>query len=260
MDSATIPLLSIIANLNDDLIVIFKDENVIFTNSSFNRFFNVFSTEDYNTNFGEFENNFIPHPNYFNKNKITGGENWIDAILKLDEKDRIVSMLSQTYDPKAFSVNIDKSVKEYRVVVFKDITQDLIKRIMIQNHTNIDAKSGAYDRKYFKEIAKSYQEAAVFNEKIVSILSIVITKEDGLVHKDFVNNLLVMIRRDDMLVRWDENRFLLVYMSENSEIANKVLEKFKNIINLNPINKYGCKIELNTQKEKEDIASLIKRL
>ncbi|MCW8837983.1 MAG: hypothetical protein OQK11_04690 [Thiovulaceae bacterium] len=260
MDNVYLSLLSSIADMNDDFVVIFKDNKVLLTNTSFNNFFNVSCTEEYNARFGELINNFVAHPSYFNKDKMADKENWMESILKIDEKDRIVSMLSKTYEPQAFKIHVDNISNTYKVVVLKDITQDLIKRIMIQNNANIDANSGAYDRKYFKEIAKSYQEAAVFNEKIVSILSIVITKENDVEYKDFVNDLVVMIRKDDMLVRWSENTFFLVYMSENTQSAYKVLEKFEDVINMHPISKYKCKIKLNIKKEDEHINSLIKRL
>jgi hypothetical protein len=45
-----------------------------------------------------------------NKDK-TDGVSWYDAIMKLDEIDRIVSMLTQDFDPCAFSVHIEKVLR-----------------------------------------------------------------------------------------------------------------------------------------------------
>ncbi|WP_373070457.1 hypothetical protein [Sulfurimonas sp.] len=260
MDNTSLSLIASVSNLQKDFIVIFENDKVIFTNDSFNNFFNVSSTEHYNENFGDFVNNFVPHPSYFNKDKVTSGDHWIDVIFKLDKNDRVVSMLSQTYEPHAFSVSIDKSVNGYSVVVFKDITQDLIKRIMIQNNANIDQHSGAYAKEYFKQIAKTYHEAARFNEKVVAILSIVVTKED-VDHKNFVDDLVVMIRQDDMLVRWGDNRFLLVYMVDEVQNAHKVLYKFENALSAEHIKDYGCKLKLDIHDDKDEkITTFIKRI
>jgi len=259
MDNASLSLIASVSNLQKDFIVIFKRDEVIFSNNSFNSFFNVSSTKHYNESFGEFVKNFVPHPSYFNKDKIPNGENWIDAICQVDENDRIVSMLSQNYEPHAFSVNVDRSAEDYSVVIFKDITQDLIKRIMIQNHANIDKSSGAYDKKYFQQIAKTYQEAANFNEKIIATLSVYVTKED-VEYKKFVDELNEMIRQDDMLVRWSDNRFVLVFMVDELQNAEKVLAKFEGIVSTNPFEEYGCKIKLNVQEENEKITTLIKRI
>ncbi len=259
MDNVPLSLLASVSNLQKDFIVVFEDDKVIFTNNSFNRFFNVGSTEQYNERFGDFVNNFVPHPSYFHKDKVLNGESWIDAIDKLDENDKVVSMLSQTYEPHAFGVKVDSKVNGYSVVVFKDITQDLIKRIMTKNHANIDEDSGAYAKTYFQHMTKTYQEAAVFNEKIVSILSIVIPKEE-VDFKKFVDDLHLMIRHDDMLVRWSENRFLLVYMVDDEENAKKVLTKFQNIASSDTFSVYDCKLKLHVQNKDENLSSLIKRV
>jgi hypothetical protein len=79
--------------------------------------------------------------------------------------DRVVSMMTQYYEPRAFSVEINK-IEEYVVASFCDITQTLVKRIMIENKTNIYAKN------YFLQVAQSYQDAALFNEKIISAIMI----------------------------------------------------------------------------------------
>jgi len=259
MDSVSLSLLASVSNLQKDFVVVFEGDKVIFTNNSFNTFFNVGSTQQYNDGFGAFVNNFVPHPSYFHKDKISKGESWVEAIEKLDENDKVVSMLSQTYEPHAFSVKVDSSVEGYSVVVFKDITQDLIKRIMTKSRTNIDEHSGAYAKTYFQHMAKSYQEAAVFNEKIVSILSIVIPKED-IDFKKFVDELVVMIRHDDMLVRWGENKFILVYMVDDKQNAEKVLRKFQNITSNDAFSVYDCRLTLHVQNKDEQLSSFIKRV
>jgi hypothetical protein len=259
MDSIAKSLIKSISNLQDDFIVIFEAGEIVFTNKSFNSFFNVISTEEYKESFGEFINNFVPHPNYFNKEKVPEGQHWIDALSNLKDNDRVVSMLSQSYEPHAFSVDIDKSVEGFSVLIFKDITQDLIKRIMIQNNSNIDEKSGAYSKKYFQQIAKSYQDAATFNEKIVCALSIVLTQE-GIDHKGFVDQLLEIIRQDDMLVRWGEERFMLMFMVDEETNAENVLKKFENFVCNEKITDYGCKLKLNIQNKDEKITTFIKRI
>jgi hypothetical protein len=259
MDSTSLSLISSISNLQSDFIVLFEDDKVIFSNNSFNNFFNVSSTQHYNDSFGNFENNFVPHPSYFNKDKIKDGESWIDAICKLDQNDRIVSMLSQTYEPHAFSVDIDRSVENFSVIILKDITQDLIKRIMIQNNANIDQQSGAYDKKYFVQIAKTYHEASVFNEKIIAALTIIVTS-DGVEYKSFVDDMVDMIRNDDMLVRWSENKFVLMFMVDEITNAKKVLSKFESVVANTQMKSYGCKLKLNISQEDEKITTFIKRI
>jgi len=77
-----------------------------------------------------------------------------------------VSFLSQKHEPHAFSVNVNTSIENMKRVIFEDITQSLIKPIMIKNHVNIDSKTGAYTKQYFLQVTKSFEESAMFNEKL----------------------------------------------------------------------------------------------
>lgn len=128
--------LSIIKNmmdLQDDLIVIFKNSKLILANNSFLNFFKFTSIDDFNDSFEDFTDCFVPHPFYFNKNKIVAGKSWIESILALEEDDKIVSMLTPTFEGHAFLVSIDENYEEYRVVRFTNITEMLIKKFMIDN-------------------------------------------------------------------------------------------------------------------------------
>lgn len=63
--------------------------------------------------------------------------------MELPESERIVSMINYRAEPFAFSLTVDKPVEGYTIVSFTDISQDLIKRIMIENDVSIDKESGA---------------------------------------------------------------------------------------------------------------------
>jgi len=101
----------------------------------------------------------------------------------------------------------------------------MIRRIMIENHVNIDAKSGAYTKKYFLQIARSYQDATVFNEKIIGAVLIEANLSDGSNISSSEDTLSAFLdlfknstRQDDMLIRWNDNIFLLIFFVEN--VAN----------------------------------------
>lgn len=225
-ENVSLSLVQGIADLQKDLIAIFQNDEIILINRAFEKFFSVTSLERYRAEFGPFVNNFVPHPNYFNIEKISDNKNWFDAILELDQMDRIVSMMTQNYEPRAFSVEINK-IEEYVVALFCDITQTLIKRIMIENKTNIDAKSGAYAKNYFLQVAQSYQDAALFNEKTISAISIhcsnIKNNTDAL--KASVAHFKSVIRQNDMLIRWSDDTFLLIYMIDDIKNAQIMLDK-----------------------------------
>ena len=265
LDTTCLPLIQSVINSQKDLLVIFHQQNHIATNNAFNKFFGVHSFIEYNNNFGSILDNFIPHPSYFHKDKLQDGENWFDAIENLDEIDRIVSMLTQSYDPCAFSVKIDSSVEDYKIVTFVDITRDLVKRIMIENHINLDKKSGAYDKKYFLQIAKNFEDAAVFNEKMIGMNLIKIDEEanpdfsgDEKILGEFVKKIKSSIRQDDMLVRWSPSTFLLVYLIDSEYNAGQVAIKLQNL--LKGMNGLKSTLSSALQHKGESVDALTKRV
>ncbi|MEA1920692.1 MAG: hypothetical protein U9N52_12695 [Campylobacterota bacterium] len=266
-DSESLLLIQSVVDSQKDLIALFYDDDIVLTNHAFNHFFGVASCEQYKTDFGLFVDNFVPHPSYFNKDSIEADETWMEAILKRSESDRIVSMMTPSFEPHAFSVGIDSRVAKYSMVTFSDITQSLIQRIMIENHANMDRESGAYAKEYFLHVAQSYKDAATFNEKMISLILIRADKKDGSdLAKDtqslntLVSHFRGSIRQDDMLVRWSDTTFLLIYLVDSESNAERMLVKLQEIINHDTIKDVACHLRLHMQQENEDINTLIRRI
>ena len=251
-----------IIDMQKDMVVIFDNEMPIATNRAFNNFFGVSDTTEYRLNFEALVDSFVPHPLYFHKDK-TNGEIWYDVIMRLDEMDRIVSMLTQNFEPCAFSLHVEKSIKDYRVVTFVDITRDLIKRLMIQNNVNIDKRSGAYDKKYFLEILQNFEEASRFNEKKLSMILLSLGEEQDFSsnetkQKEFVEKFKTFTRQDDMLVRWSNSQFLLVFLTDSEQNAQNVFNKLNSQVCDGNIS--HCHLNYVVQNEEEDIHHLLKRV
>ncbi|MEA1955821.1 MAG: cyclic nucleotide-binding domain-containing protein [Campylobacterota bacterium] len=122
-----------IIDMQEDLLLVFCDSKPILANNAFLVFFNVTSMDDFNSSFKKFVDCFVEHPLYFNKTKIPCAKSWIEAILELQENERIVSMITPNFEPHAFFVEVSTEIEKYVIIKFKDITQILIKRIMIDN-------------------------------------------------------------------------------------------------------------------------------
>ncbi len=252
-----------IANMQTDLIVVFEDKDIILTNNAFNKFFGVKSTQEYINNFGEFVNNFVPHPSYFNAQKINEEETWFESIMKLPELDRVVSILDSTFEPCAFSVAVDSSLSEQILVTFKDITQSLIQRIMIENNANIDKNSGAYTKQYFSQIHSSFEEAAVFNKKIIGLTLIEIkdTSESSNENiQEFVRYFKGFIRQDDMLVKYSDTKFLLAFLVDDAQNAEQVTKKLNLMLQKFSQNNFTFELTTEYQKESEKLNTLISKL
>ncbi len=264
IDDISMRLIQSIIDSQKNIIVIFSDdEEVILLNKEFKKFVNVSSVEQYKEVFEKFTDHFVPHPLYFNAEKIISPESWFDAVEKLEEMDKVVSILSHDYLPYAFSIDINSDVDGYKIVTLRDITQTLIKRLMIENKTNMDSNSGAYSKQYFLNIIQSYEDAASFNERTIAMILINIKNLNLSDDKDklseFVNYFKNIIRQDDMLVRWENDIFLLNFFVDKEENSKIMLEKLNNAIK-NDIKCVKCRFTLGIKTEKESVRELIDRI
>ena len=266
-ESLEFDLIQSVIDSQENLIVIFKEEELILFNKAFRNFHDIGDMDQYHRNYRTFVDHFVPHPLYFHKEHIGSAANWFDALMARNEIDRVVSMMSVGFEPHAFSVAIEKVHDIYRVVTFTDITQSLIKRIMIENHANIDMNSGAYAKEYFTHIIPSYEDAARFNEKRIGVVQITVLGPDGQsgCHKSeflssFVSHFKNSVRQDDMLVRWNGHRFLLIFLVDNEANAERMLKKLHQASTREPVSALTLQFSMALQQNSEPLGRVLNRI
>ncbi len=250
-------LIQSIVNTQKDLIVLIEDEKPILLNSAFLKFFKVNSFEQYTQDFGLFIKNFVPHPSYFHADKVTPNTTWIESLLALEEKDRIVSMINQAGEPRAFRVTVDVSHPHYAILSFEDISADLIKCIMIENNVSIDKSSGAYNKNYFLHTAESFYDGAIFNEKRIGLSMLSIEEDcDSEKLRDIVVNIKKVIRNNDMLIKYSSSILLMAYLVDSLENAQLFTKKLNSVLS----KESTCKVLFSLVKEKEKIPQALHRI
>ncbi|PHR55629.1 MAG: hypothetical protein COA44_10300 [Arcobacter sp.] len=212
-------LIQTIVDTQTNLVVLIEDEKPILMNKAFKDFLGLSSFEQYTQDSGSFTNNFVPHPSYFNADKVEEGKTWIESLKALDEKDKIVSMLSKNHELRAFSVKLDDTHEQYTVLSLEDISANLIKRIMIENDMNMDKSSGAYTKDYFLHTAEILQDGAAYNEKDIGLSMINFFDVDAQDLALCVKNIKDVIRENDILVKWSKNTLLLAYLTDKKDNA-----------------------------------------
>ena len=254
-----------VINTQKNLIVLLHNNEPILFNQAFMDFTNTPSVKHFLREFGSLPNRFVPHDSYFHIGKVPNPQEWTTALMELPEIDRIISMLNYRIEPHAFSVSVQNPVEGYTIITFTDISQDLIKRIMIENDVSIDKESGAYDKEYFVHTSKSFLEAAVFNKKLIGITMIELMSSDSeaveYLH-DFCFSIKSNIRQSDMLVRWGKQVFLLAYLIDSSDNAMKFSRKLLTVMREEPfqnLTNISMRIGSSVQSENDDIHSIISR-
>jgi len=248
-------LIQTIVDTQENLVVVIEDEKPVLINKAFKDFFGVSSFEQYHNDFGSFINNFVPHPSYFHEGKVEKGQSWIQALNALDEKDKIVSMLSTSHEPRAFSVKLNDTHEVYTVLSLEDISANLIKCIMIENDMNMDEKTGAYTKDYFLHTAEILQDGATYNEKDIglSMIHIFDANTDDL--KTAVKEIKDVIRQNDMLVKYSGNTLLLAYLIDKKDNAILFTRKIHTLMKSGS----SCAV-IDLVGKKEKIPNAIERL
>ncbi len=254
-----------VINTQKNLIVLLHNNEPILFNQAFMDFTNTPSVKHFLREFGSLTNRFVPHDSYFHIGKVPNPQEWTTALMELPEIDRIISMLNYRIEPHAFSVSAQTPVEGYTIITFTDISQDLIKRIMIENDVSIDKESGAFDKEYFVHTSKSFLEAAIFNKKLIGITMIELMSSDSeavqYLH-DFCFSIKSNIRQSDMLVRWGKQVFLLAYLIDSSDNAMKFSRKLLTVMREEPfqnLTNISMRIGSSVQSENDDIHSIISR-
>lgn len=233
-------------------------------NKAFQNFTGMSSVKMFLREFGSLLNRFVPHDAYFHAGK-TDPDNWIQSLQNIPDADRMVSMINYRAEPFAFSVTIDTPVSDYTIISFVDISQELIKRIMIENDVSIDKESGAFNKDYFIHTAKSFQNAAEFNEKAIGITMIAMDSSDSDHEKylrNFSSSIKGNIRQSDMLVRWDKKIFLLAYLIDNADNAMRFSHKLLGVMNEEPfenLKTITMRLGTSIQSDHEAIDEIISR-
>ncbi len=257
-------LLQSLLDTHDQMVLVLEEEMVAFANSTFLHFFGLASLLEFKREVGMLEHRFVPHDSYFHAGKIESDERWYEALAALPEQERIVSMINTQIVPHAFEVKVMTGIGRYVVVTFRDVTKELIKRILIQNDANTDKASGAYSRDYFMHTSASLQDAANFNKKHIHLTTIVLdsTLNDEASIRSFVALIKQNIRVDDMLVRWNERTFVLAYLVDADSFGDIVTMKLEHLLKSHQVQtclQHSCALNTIVPKASEPLSAMIKR-
>lgn len=257
-ENHSLKIIEALIDKHKDLVFVYHNSHPILFNQASRDFFGVDTLKEFAREFGTLENRFVPHDSYFHTSKIDNEDTWRQAISSIEHSERIVSMLDRKIKPHAFSVTVEKPVDGYELIFFNDITSQLIKRIMIESHTNLDSTSQAYSRKYFEHVFPMILTAATFNEKLIGTCLIEFEKDEVSFTQSVSESIKKQIRDDDMLVRWSERSFLLLFLIGSEEDADSVAHKIVETINqFQSIQK--SRVCMSLKRSLETIATVIER-
>lgn len=261
-------------DLQTSIVILTDGIHFSFANKSFYHFFGFEDLAAFKEESLCICDRFIQQNGFFSLADVKEGEvHWIESLLNLSLRQRIVFMFDTTATPHAFGVSINKYDTKSYVVEFNDISDSMIEKLQLEKQLNRDQLTGAYNRTYFEtnieqvlklNRAKGLKTGIVFFDidhfKLIN---------DSYGH-DMGDEVLIslvklvkeQIRKYDHLVRWGGEEFIIIARTTSLqsllqmtqkiriEIAN---HKFKAIPNLT------CSFGIAIHQEEEPIKLTITR-
>lgn len=193
---------------------------------------------------------FVPHEKFFHLERVPEGKNWIEALELLPKDARIVSLIDATLQPHAFSVAINHFEDDDYIVSFSDISATILRQFSLENRLRHDHLTGAHSREFVEENIHHFIERA---EKHYRRLGVIIFDVDRFksvndtyghhVGDEVLITLVAAIkrhiRRDDILVRWGGEEFLLFCETQSLGSLEQMAEHVRERVEQHPFETVG---------------------
>ncbi|WP_151947842.1 PAS domain S-box protein [Aliarcobacter butzleri] len=253
----------------DNIVILTDGENIKFANQKFFDFLgfeNLDNFKKYHKCICEF---FLEKDKFFYKKDT----HWINEIKTIEESKRIVSMIDKDFKEHAFSVSVNIFDEEEMIVSFTDISETILKNISLEEKIIRDKLTNAYNREFFDKNYKKliYEYNTNHSKLAVAMLDIDHFKLVNDTHgHDVGDEVLIQFveiinnssRKNDILIRWGGEEFILVLQLNSENTLPKILENLRKAIedyDFPKIGKKTCSIGGTIYQDNEDIIKTIKR-
>ena len=261
-------------DIQDNIVILTDGKQFYFANRSFLEFFNYESFEDFLKEHRCICDFFIESEDFFSLRDVKPDEaNWVEFMLNLPPRKRVVSMLDATSTAHAFSVSIAKYDNEKYVISFNDITDSMQEKLELQNQMVKDQLTDAYNRIYFDENIEKLLKLHKIKKLKTGIIFFDIDHfknvNDTYGHDvgDYVLEALVNIikkhiRNNDKLIRWGGEEFIIIAPINSIDELKRVAEHLRTSVEehrFNVVEHITCSFGVDIYKDGENILQTIKR-
>jgi len=261
-------------DIQDNIVILTDGKQFHFANRSFLEFFNYESFDEFLKEHRCICDFFIESDNFFSLRDVKPDEaNWVESMLNLAPRKRVVSMLDAILVPHAFSVSIAKYDDEKYVISFNDITDSMQEKLELQNQMVKDQLTDAYNRIYFDENIEKLLKLHKIKKLKTGIIFFDIDHFKNVndtyghdigdyVLKELVNIIKHHIRHNDKLIRWGGEEFVIIAPINSLDELKMVAEHLRVSIKkhkFNIVEHITCSFGVDVYKDKENILQTIKR-
>jgi len=229
-------------DIQDSIVLLTDSTKILFANQKFFDFFGYENLDDFTKEYHCISNLFINDDTFFHTGKmLPKEEHWIRSLLNLPGRERIVSMLNKYKKAHAFSVSINSYDPQAYVINFSDISDTMFEKLQLKEKAIKDQLTNAYNRTFFDS---SVHSMIANNEKQNGKTGIILFDIDhfkdvndnyGHAMGDEVLKTLVEIverftRKEDKLIRWGGEEFVVVMYAKSVEDITRQAEHLRFVI------------------------------
>lgn len=259
-------------DLQENILIQTDGKNLKKVNQSFLNFFGYASIEDFLIHCNCICERFIQHEKYFHLGKVPEGKTWLDMLKIMPKIEQTVTMVNKEMETHAFRISFNYFDDEDYIISFTDISETMVEQFSLENRLKYDNLTKAYSRDYFdNNIAAITEKAKSSSNKLgVVMFDIDLFKNvnDTYGHDvgDYVLKHLVAtvhdkIRKDDKLIRWGGEEFLLIVEVDSIDTLYNIIESLRQTIEDEKFDNAGaltCSFGIAIHSESRSIHQTIK--
>jgi diguanylate cyclase (GGDEF)-like protein/PAS domain S-box-containing protein len=251
------------------LVILTDGRTISYANKAFLNFFGYATIDAFSDHHTSIAEKFIAQEHFFHLDNVT---HWIEQILLLSGRRRIVSMLDKYNSPHAFSVAINPYEEEVYVVSFSDISDTMVEHMELTKEATVDPLTNVYNRIYFNKHIHQILENNHTNNIKTGIIIFDIDKfklvNDTYGH-DIGDNILKQVtslvkqhtRDDDKIIRWGGEEFIIIVHIDQESVICSISEHLRSVIeenNFDTVDQITCSFGGAVHTMEHDILATIK--
>ena len=261
-------------DIQDTIVVLTDGSSFTFANRKFFDFFGHENLESFKKEHECICERFLEQEGFFSLADVKPDEaHWIESLLHLSGRQRIVTMLDKTSTPHAFSVSINRYNATQFVIDFADISDTMFEKLQLQRQVIHDPLTGAYNRNYFDKsitaLMQMHRDSGSETGLIYFDIDYFKRVNDTYGHAvgDAVLQQIVLIinahsRDSDKLVRWGGEEFLMVVPTRSLTDLEQQAENLRRSIEENrfeSIAELTCSFGVTVHQPEEAVEETVKR-
>jgi len=260
-------------NEQENIVLLSSGERLTYANQKFFDFFNLENLDDFLEEYQCVCQKFIEDDRFFHLGKIKDTRDWVEVVRELPKSESIVAMMNQNQQIHLFSLSINLYQNDIYILSFSDISATMIEQMQLREKTLHDTLTHTYNREYFKQniqqIIIDYTKSG--NRLALCMLDIDFFKNvnDTYGH-DIGDKVLIELvkminkfsRRDDILIRWGGEEFIIILKIHSLDGLTLALENLRKSIAKHQFSidkNITCSLGGSIYIQGETITSTIKR-